>query len=204
MKIGWITLCLMAMLAGCGRNEAPPVAIRIVGDGATEVDGVRRTPRELQAYLLTRYSRHGGAPIILIAETNTTYASMLPARDVALLSGYWHFMLRIAGSTNTEEFYIIPGDGPPTVDIDVDVMHNLVMVDRVMTNTTLPNLLADRTNRWIFVWLCADVTTTAGQLFDLLRDCNRSARTTTYIVNRADRLANKAPEDASLRADPER
>jgi hypothetical protein len=48
MKIGWIALCLVAVLAGCGRKETPPVAIRIVRDGATEVDGVRRTPRELQ------------------------------------------------------------------------------------------------------------------------------------------------------------
>jgi hypothetical protein len=204
MKNGWIALCLMVVLAGCGRKEIPPVEIRIIGGGATEVDGVRRTPRELQAFLRARLNRHGWAPIILVAETNTPYASMVPARDVALSSGYWQFMLRIAGTTNTEEFYTHPGDGPPSVDIDVDVMNKRVMVDGESTDTELASLLAKPTNRRFLVWLCADATTTAGELFDLLRVCNRSDRTTTYIVKREDRIANKAPEDTSLHPDPQR
>jgi hypothetical protein len=194
MNTKYMILLAMALLGGCARKEPPPITIRILGPVTVETDGVRQTHPSLREDLRTRFNQCGMSPIILVADTNTTYATILPTRDVALSTGYWKFMLRLSGTTNTEAFTTHAGHGPPVVTVDIDPVTGQTRIDGALTEDALSDILGNPTDRQFHVWINAGAETTAAQLFGLLKTYNQIERTTPFIVTREDRIANPSLE----------
>lgn len=185
MKIP-IMLCAAVILCGCTHEAPKPITIRLVATDAVEVDALRYTHRELRNLLLARSARHGMSLIALVAEPQTTYASIQAVRDVAMSCGYWKFLLSVGDAGNSEEFYGPSGDETPGVSIEVDMLNGRITRDRMGVEPPLADILTNATNVSFRVAILADRTTTAEKLFQVLRIGNASGHTVPVIVNRPD------------------
>jgi hypothetical protein len=156
---------------------------------------VRQTRRELLEFLRERQRRHGESSIILVAESNMTYATLLPVRDTALSCGYWIFRLGIEGDAKAETFFVHGGCEPSTnINVDVDVRAGTSLVDGKAAGASLVDILRSPTNRAFHVWIVADEATTAGAIFQVLRTCNACDRTTAFIIDREVYTAIQEPD----------
>ncbi len=198
-------MCAALLLAGCSQREPESIRITFAGPDRLVTGGKVHTRRELQTALRGRVQKYGMAnTVILQAPGETVYSNLVSALDVAASSGFWRYRLALSDGDLGQEFFRYPGDGPPNVDVDIDLVTMSTLVDGVSSSRDLADILATDTNTFYRVWVLPADTTTVSQLIVTLEVCGRHQRTLPLIVPREDRIANQASQATSLRAEPER
>lgn len=191
-----LILCAVVVaLGGCTHAPPEPITIRLVAFNAVDVNGVRYTYRELQDLLRVRSSQRGMAIIRLVAEPQTTYASIKPVCDAATSCGYWKFLLNVGENSKDEEFYGTCSDNPANIIIEVDLLNGRVTRDGLRVEAPLTDILSSETNKQLRVFVHADRTTTSSALYQVLRKCNVYKSSMTIIIYREGGIANNGVQD---------
>ena len=189
MKLNLYLYCALLLLIGCTRYDPAPIRIRLSEPGKYELNGVFLNQNDLKDALRANRETHGcSMPVIFEVSGESTYSILSPGIDLAAACGYWRFHLALNENDPGRQFILSPGDGPPSIDIDIDLANEAIFADGVFTTNSLDEILTGGTNAWFSVWILPAESTRISQLKDILEHCSEHSCRGPYIVPREKRI----------------
>ena len=189
MKLNIYLYCALLLLIGCTRYDPEPIRIRLSEPGKYELNGVVLNQDDFKDALRAKVNTDGnGILVVFEVSGESTYSILRPAIDLAEARGYWRFQLAVNDKTPSPPFLLSPGDGPPSIDIDIDLANEAIYADGVLSTNSLAEILVGDTNAWLSVWILPSESTPASRLIDILDLCNMHSCRGPYIVPREERI----------------
>ena len=188
MKTKLFLLCTLLVLTGCARHNPEPIRIRLSEPRKYELNGVFLNQDDLKNTLRAKLNTDGnGILVVFEVSGESTYSILSPAIDLAEACGYWRFQLAVNDNIPSPPFLLTPGDGPPSIDIDIDLANEAIYADGVLSTNSLAEILAGDTNAWFSVWILPAESTRISKLIDILDLCSKHSCRGPYIVHREKR-----------------
>ena len=189
MKTKLYLLCTLLVLVGCARHNPAPIRIRLSEPGKYELDGAIHNQVDLINTLRAKVKTDGnGILVVFEVSGESTYSILSPAIYLAEACGYWRFQLAVNDNSPSPPFLLSPGDGPPSIDIDIDLANEAIYADGALTTNSLDEVLTGKTNAWFSVWILPAESTRISKLIDILDLCSKHSCRGPYIVPREQRI----------------
>ena len=196
MKTKLFLFCTLLVLTGCARHNPEPIRIRLSEPGKYELNGVFLNQDDLKNTLRAKVNTDGnGILVVFEVSGESTYSILSPAIDLAEACGYWRFQLAVNDNIPSPPFLLTPGDGPPSIDIDIDLANKAIYADGVLSANSLAEILAGDTNAWFSVWILPTESTPTSRLIDILDLCSKHSCRGPYIVHREERIPYSPSND---------
>ena len=189
MKTKLYLICTLLFLIGCTRHNPEPIRIRLSELGKYELNGVFHNQDDLKNALRANREINGRSmPVVFEVSGESTYSILSPGIDLAAACGYWRFHLALNANDPGRHFILSPGDGPPSIDIDIDLANDAIYADGALTKNSLDEVLTGKTNAWFSVWILPAESTRISKLIDILDLCSKHSCRGPYIVPREKRI----------------
>ena len=189
MKHNSYLFCTLLFLIGCTRYDPEPIRIRLSEPDKYELNGVLHNQDDLKKALRANRDTNGRSmPVVFEVSGESTYSILSPGIDLAAACGYWRFHLALNANDPGRQFILSPGDGPPSIDIDIDLANEAIYADGALTTNSLDEVLTGNTNAWFSVWILPAESTHISELIDILDLCSKHSCRGPYIVHREERI----------------
>ena len=196
MKNKLYLLCTLLFLVGCTRYNLAPIRIQLSEPGKYELDGAIHNQDDLKNALRAKANSNGRSmPVVFEISGESTYSVLSPGIDLAAACGYWRFHLALNENDPGRQFILSPGDGPPSIDIDIDLANEAIFADGALTTNSLDEILTGDTNAWFSIWILPAESTHISKLIDILDLCSKHSCRGPYIVHREERIPYSPSND---------
>jgi len=127
-----ITALLVLLVAGCMRRSDEPIRISVLGADRYELRNRMLDGRALQDDLRAHARRFGpSAPVVFSFPKGSTYQNAERPILIVSANGFWNMALSEQGTEEASRFFRHPGDGPPMIDVFLDVSGTNVLRDGI-------------------------------------------------------------------------